>query len=69
MHQLKGESAALHLRQCAALIHQIPVQKLECPRALSLLPQVAQLIEVDLGEAKGSSSLEVIPGDNPVLPS
>ena len=64
---LKGESAALHLRQCATLINQIPVQKLERPRALSLLPQVAELIEADLIEAKGSSSLESIPGNNPVV--
>lgn len=56
---LKGESAALHLRQCATLINQIPVQGLERPRALSLLPQLAQLIETD--------NIEAIPVNNPVL--
>jgi hypothetical protein len=66
---LKGESAALHLRQCATLVRQIPVQKLERPRALSLLPQIAQLIEGDLLEAKGSSSLETIPMNNSELAS
>lgn len=47
---LQGEGAALHLKQCAGLVSQVPVFVLERPRTHALLPEIAQLIEADLEE-------------------
>jgi len=45
---LHGEEAATHLRQCASVVRQVSVYRLERPCALSLLPAVAQLVEEHL---------------------
>jgi hypothetical protein len=45
---LHGVEASAHLQQCSKLIRQVPVYRLERPRALLLLPDVAQLVEEHL---------------------
>jgi hypothetical protein len=42
---LQGAEASAHLRQCSRLIRHVPVYRLERPKALPLLPVVAQLVE------------------------
>jgi hypothetical protein len=42
---LNGVEASAHLHQCSKLIRQMPVYRLERPRALPLLPEVAKLVE------------------------
>lgn len=42
---LHGPEASTHLRQCTALLAQIPIYRLERPDSLALLPSVAQLVE------------------------
>ncbi len=42
---LRGAEASAHLRQCSRLVRQVPVYRLERPKALPLLPAVAQLVE------------------------
>ena len=42
---LHGPEASTHLRQCTALLMQIPVYRLERPDCLALLPSLAQLVE------------------------
>ena len=49
---LRGKEALDHLEQCAHLIRQNYVYRLERPRSLAVLPQIAELIE---------SSMEVEP--------
>lgn len=46
IHQLRGsKNAVLHFRQCAQIIQSTPIYCLERPRALELVPQIAQMIE------------------------
>lgn len=45
---LQGPEACAHLRQCAALLAQTQVYRLERPDSLALLPTVAQLVEEHL---------------------
>ncbi len=42
---LQGAEASTHLRQCTALLAQVPVYRLERPDSLQLLPSIAQLVE------------------------
>jgi hypothetical protein len=45
---LQGMEAVTHLRQCASLIKDVPIYRLERPRSLPLLSVIAQLVEEDL---------------------
>jgi hypothetical protein len=42
---LKGNEAARHLRQCASLVSQKLVYRLQRPKSFALLPQITELIE------------------------
>jgi hypothetical protein len=61
---LHGTEASAHLRQCASLINQVAVYRLERPSDLPLLPAIAQLLEehlqhIDtgvLGDSRSSTS-------------
>ncbi|HWP44749.1 MAG TPA: hypothetical protein VNO14_15985 [Blastocatellia bacterium] len=48
-HLLNGESASLHIRQCARIAGQVPIHKLARPFRLELLPAIARLLEQHLG--------------------
>lgn len=45
---LQGEAGFTHFHQCASLINHIPICFLERPRSLSLLDEVAHLVESNL---------------------
>lgn len=42
---LSGAAAERHLRQCAKLVNAVPVYRLERPRGLSMLHEIARLVE------------------------
>ncbi len=42
------DTAVLHFRQCTRLVNTVSIRRLKRPRILSLLPQVAELIEADI---------------------
>jgi HPr Serine kinase C-terminal domain len=42
---LHGAYASSHLRQCARVLSQVPMRRLERPDSLALLPTIAQLVE------------------------
>jgi hypothetical protein len=48
---LHGAAALAHLRKCASLLGYVTPYTLERPRSLSMLPEVAQLVEERLGVA------------------
>lgn len=51
---LAGLSAVRHLRQCVALVNNVPVYRLERPPALEVLTEIALLLESEI--SKGSNS-------------
>jgi hypothetical protein len=45
---LSGPGASRHLRQCAKLVNTVPVYRLEKPKDLPALPEIANLVETRL---------------------
>lgn len=45
---LRGVDASFHLRQCASVINNVSIYRLERPQSLSLVPTIAQLVEEQL---------------------
>lgn len=46
IHQLRGSKDAVsHFNQCAQILKSVPIYCLERPRALELVPQIAQMVE------------------------
>jgi hypothetical protein len=59
---LRGVEASAHLRQCSRIVRQVPIYRLERPKALPLLPAVAQLVEEHLHYLeRGAASREDLP--------
>jgi len=53
---IQSAKASIHLHQCTSLVNNLPIYSLERPRSLSLLPDVARLVEEDLA---GESQLAI----------
>lgn len=51
---MKDEYTPFHLEQCTKLANGVPIARLERPRSLDLLPDVARLVEEDLQFAYNS---------------
>lgn len=51
---LQGSEARLHFLQCSELATKVPVSVLKRPNSLSLLPDLAQLVEEDLASEVGA---------------
>lgn len=47
---LQGAGSSLHFRQCMSLANNIPIQRIERPQALELVPALAQLVEENLAQ-------------------
>jgi hypothetical protein len=50
-HLLRGNTASSHLKQCAKLIVEHPIYRLERPDSLELLPAVARIVEQQSSQA------------------
>lgn len=46
---IRDKHRMLHLKQCSELVNSVPIARLERPRSLELLNDVARLVEEDLG--------------------
>jgi hypothetical protein len=45
---MRSQGVALHIQQCGRLVRDVPIYSLERPRSLTLLSDVAHLVEEDL---------------------